>query len=223
MAKDGLLPPQFAKLHPRTQAPVFGTVVTGLSASILALLLDLDTLADMISIGTLLAFTVVCGGIVVLRCRHPDNVHPPRSSAFDLSVSTLIFLFFLDAVLVSFGYKNEWPYWSVIISSLPMWGIAILLSFREQPNKPLTFQCPLVPVLPLLGVLINTFLIVQLNIDSIYRVMGWTVIGMGIYFGYGIRHSRLNFCASGTGSLNGSETNDVKYGKDVKYVKVDNE
>jgi len=218
MAKDGLLPPQFGHVNPRTQAPVFGTVVTGISASILALLLDLNTLADMISIGTLLAFTVVCGGIVVMRCRYPDNYDgpPARLARWNtLPVTWLLCIFFLFAVGASFEVKFDAPWYSIVLTSIPLFVVLGMLWLRPQPGRPQTFQCPLVPLVPLVGILVNTFLIIQLNIDSIYRVIGWTAIGMAIYFGYGIRHSRLNFTSTTViTTTKGGSINDIKDGYD---------
>ena len=67
MAKDGLLMKRFASVHPKTQVPVFGTLVSSAVAGVLAFFLDIDALSDMVSIGTLMAFCVVCLGILVLR------------------------------------------------------------------------------------------------------------------------------------------------------------
>jgi amino acid transporter len=74
MAQDGLFFSAFGRVN-KQQAPVFGTWITGLFAGVLAAVYDLDQLTGMISIGTLLAFSVVCGGVIVLRYR--DN---PSSS-----------------------------------------------------------------------------------------------------------------------------------------------
>ena len=76
MARDGMIPPMFAAIHPRFRTPWKGTVVTGLCAAVLAGLLPLDILGELVSIGTLLAFVIVCSGIIVLRLRYPD-VHRP--------------------------------------------------------------------------------------------------------------------------------------------------
>ncbi len=76
MAKDGLLPESFAKVHPRFKTPYITTIVTGLTASVIAGLLPISILGELVSIGTLLAFTIVCAGIIILRKTHPNA---PRS------------------------------------------------------------------------------------------------------------------------------------------------
>ncbi len=72
MGRDGLLPSLFAKVHPRNMTPVNNTVIVAVVISILAGFVPLDYLADMVSIGTLVAFIVVSVGVMVLRVREPD-------------------------------------------------------------------------------------------------------------------------------------------------------
>jgi APA family basic amino acid/polyamine antiporter len=72
MAQDGLLPPEFAKIHPKYGTPYVPTVVTGILCAFLAGLLPLDILAELTSIGTLFAFVLVCAGVAVLRVKRPD-------------------------------------------------------------------------------------------------------------------------------------------------------
>jgi APA family basic amino acid/polyamine antiporter len=67
IAKDGLLPPLFCKLHPKFQTPYLTTLITGLMAALFAGVLPIDTLGKLVSIGTLLDFTIVCIGIIILR------------------------------------------------------------------------------------------------------------------------------------------------------------
>jgi basic amino acid/polyamine antiporter, APA family len=78
MADDGLLPPAIKRCHPRFKTPHVATAVTGLAGSLVAGLFPLDVLADLISIGILLAFAVVCIGVLVLRKRCPEVARPFR-------------------------------------------------------------------------------------------------------------------------------------------------
>jgi APA family basic amino acid/polyamine antiporter len=79
MARDGMLPPLFAKIDPRFATPANGTIVTCVGVAILAAFLPLDVLGELVSVGTLLAFVLVCIGVVVLRYTKPDVKRPFRT------------------------------------------------------------------------------------------------------------------------------------------------
>ena len=79
MARDGLLPPFFGRVHPRFRTPTVGTLVTGISALIIGGLFPVNLLAKVVSIGTLSAFVTVCLGVLVLRKTRPDLPRPFRT------------------------------------------------------------------------------------------------------------------------------------------------
>jgi APA family basic amino acid/polyamine antiporter len=128
MARDGLLWPWISKVHPRFKTPHVAQTITGLIVAGFAGFIDIGTAAQLCNIGTLFAFTVVCGGIIVLRVRHPELKRP--------------------------------------------------------------FRCPLVPLIPLLGIIFCISLMLSLPRLTWIRFVVWLLIGMIIYFFYGIRHSR---------------------------------
>ena len=76
MAMDGLLPPVFSKVHPRFRTPHITTMATGAMAALLGGLFPIGALGEMVSIGTLLAFAIVCVSILVLRKRQPEIPRP---------------------------------------------------------------------------------------------------------------------------------------------------
>lgn len=76
MARDGLLPPAFTRVHPRFRTPYVTTVATGLVVGILASFANIEEMVDLTNIGTLFAFTLVCVGIPILRFRDADRLRP---------------------------------------------------------------------------------------------------------------------------------------------------
>ena len=79
MARDGLLPQLFGKVHPKFRTPSTGTVVTGVTAAIIGGLFPVGVLGHLVSIGTLAAFVTVCIGVLVLRKTRPDLPRPFRT------------------------------------------------------------------------------------------------------------------------------------------------
>jgi APA family basic amino acid/polyamine antiporter len=79
MSRDGLLPKVFSRVHPKFRTPDFSTWVAGFVVGIPAGLLDIGTLADLSNIGTLFAFALVAGGVLILRLRQPDRPRPFRA------------------------------------------------------------------------------------------------------------------------------------------------
>jgi APA family basic amino acid/polyamine antiporter len=76
MARDGLLPQNFAKVHPKYRTPYVTTIFTGLAVGIVSMFTSIDEMVDLTNIGTLFAFVLVCIGIIILRKREPNR---PRS------------------------------------------------------------------------------------------------------------------------------------------------
>ncbi len=82
MSKDGLLPGKFSAVHPKFKTPWLATILTGLLAMLMAGLFPIGLLGELVSIGTLLAFAIVCAGIFVLRFTHPEIQRPFRTPLF---------------------------------------------------------------------------------------------------------------------------------------------
>jgi len=73
MSRDGLLPPFFARVHPKFKTPHVATIITGIFVGVAALFSSLDAMVDLTNIGTLFAFLLVCIGIIILRIREPNR------------------------------------------------------------------------------------------------------------------------------------------------------
>jgi len=129
MSRDGLVPPFFSKVHPRFQTPYIGTIVTGIFASVLAALVPLDILGELVSIGTLAAFVIVCFGIMVLRRTHPNAKRPFRTP-FVWIVAPL--------GILTCGAMMAWLPWDTWVR-LAVWtvvGLAIYVLYSIRHAKP---------------------------------------------------------------------------------------
>jgi APA family basic amino acid/polyamine antiporter len=82
MSKDGLLPPVFSAVHPKFRTPWIAQILTGAIAMLVAGLFPIGLLGELVSIGTLLAFAIVCAGVFVLRFTDPEIPRPFRTPAF---------------------------------------------------------------------------------------------------------------------------------------------
>jgi len=82
MSKDGLLPPVFSAVHPKFRTPWIAQILTGAVAMLVAGLFPIGLLGELVSIGTLLAFAIVCAGVFVLRFTDPEIPRPFRTPAF---------------------------------------------------------------------------------------------------------------------------------------------
>ena len=105
MARDGLLPPSFfAAVHPRFRTPYRSTILVGAVVGVVAALLPLKVLAELVNIGTLFAFVVVCAAVLIMRYTRPD-VHRPFRTPLVPVVPVLGMLSNLT-LMVALGWEN---------------------------------------------------------------------------------------------------------------------
>jgi basic amino acid/polyamine antiporter, APA family len=127
MADDGLLPPAIARCHPRFKTPHIATVVTGVIFALIAGVFPLDILADLISIGILLAFAVVCIGVLILRRTRPDA---PRPFRVPWAPFTCIFGALFCAFMAFFLSKGTW--WRLVIWTVLGFAIYGFYGFKHS-------------------------------------------------------------------------------------------
>ncbi len=128
MSKDGLLPPVFSAVHPRFKTPWLATILTGFVATLIAGLFPIGLLGELVSIGTLLAFAIVCAGVFVLRFTDPDIRRPFRTPAFWL-VCPLGALF-----CFSLMYGLPPDTWARLIVWMAI-GLVIYFSYSRRHSK----------------------------------------------------------------------------------------
>lgn len=130
MARDKMLPPIVAKIHPRFKTPVITTLITGGAVSLLALIVPLNQLLNLVNIGTLLAFTVVCAGVLYLRKRKPDL---PRSFRVPFVPLFPLLGIFCSVFLAVFGLSRETWTWFVIALGV---GLVFFFSYGFWRSNP---------------------------------------------------------------------------------------
>jgi APA family basic amino acid/polyamine antiporter len=128
MARDGLIPASSAKVHPKYKTPYVSTLVTGLLAGLVAGLFPIGVLGELVSIGTLLAFVLVCIGVLVLRVVEPD-AHRPFRAPFILPVSICGALSALAQMLAL-----PWDTWLRLLLWMAL-GLAIYFLYGRRHAK----------------------------------------------------------------------------------------
>jgi APA family basic amino acid/polyamine antiporter len=128
MSRDGLMPKVFGKVHPRFRTPHISTAITGVLAATFAGLLPIGILGELVSIGTLIAFIVVCIGVVVLRYTRPDLVRPFRVKAVWLIAGGGV----LFCGMMAYSLPNA-TWWRLLIWS--MIGFALYFFYGHNHSR----------------------------------------------------------------------------------------
>jgi APA family basic amino acid/polyamine antiporter len=178
MSRDGLLPPAFSRIHPKFKTPSFATIVTGFIVGIPALFMNLTMVTDLCSIGTLFAFVLVCGGVLVLHGRKKNPLKPVLTPFVNAKyVMVLLSIVLVYVFQIEFG-------WRQIPISLLIFSVSVLifliLSFIYRLSA-----------IPLLGLLSCFYMMTELELSNWIGFGIWMFVGLVIYFAYGIKNSRL--------------------------------
>ncbi len=184
MSRDGLLPKIFSRIHPKYKTPSFSTMLTGAVVGIPALFLNLDVVIALTSIGTLFAFVLVCGGILVLGQRK-EKLESKFKVPY-INGRLIIPSMFIMGLALTIVYSPDHFADTFTQDGLPMltfWLVAAIiavLSFRKRFS-----------VIPVLGLLSCFYLMAQESYTNWLRFFIWLAIGLVIYFFYGRYNSRL--------------------------------
>jgi APA family basic amino acid/polyamine antiporter len=182
MARDGLLPPWFARVHAVRGTPVNATIVTGASAGLLALLVDIDALAQLVSIGTLCVFCFVCAAVLARRYL-PVDAGAPRAPVLlrvgGIAASALCFAFATELLAAH-------PSAIAFATPFLLIYIGLTASFLWLPvhTRPKRFAVPLTPFVPALGMYATLQLIASLGPIAWLRFILYYTLCTGVYCYY---------------------------------------
>ncbi len=185
MSRDGLLPKVFSRIHPKYHTPSFSTVVTGFVVAIPALFLNLDVVLALTSIGTLFAFVLVCGGVLMLN-RQPDNMLYTKFKVPFLSGKYIVPALFLITFICVFRFVPG--YFGTLLTRE---GVPMIIFFIVAAVVTVFTFLENFSLIPVLGLLSCFYLMSQESASNWARFVIWLIVGLVIYFLYGYKNSRI--------------------------------
>ena len=193
MSRDGLLPKAFSRIHPKYRTPSFSTIMTGFLVGIPALFANLEEVINLSSIGTLFAFVLVCGGVLILDL-DPENQKKSKFKIPYINAKYYVGLSLVIALYLSLPTLGAWQDWfegiwsgaekadHVIMTCFFL--IWVVIAFFSVTHN--------LSLIPVLGLLVNMYLMTQMGAMNWERFLYWCLAGLLIYFGYSYRKSKLN-------------------------------
>uniref|UniRef100_A0A452EHE0 Cationic amino acid transporter C-terminal domain-containing protein n=1 Tax=Capra hircus TaxID=9925 RepID=A0A452EHE0_CAPHI len=241
MAEDGLLFRVLTRTHVRTDTHVVAIMSAGNLTGLMALLFTFTNLVDLVSVGTLLVYSLVAFSVLVLRYQPDQNLSKNENTEEEIEVSVpdehqldsepearnsnilkslwfpistiptrksgqivygcasilVLLMIILSVILVQWsskGFSGDSGYTpGAVLLLLLIIGVTVIIWRQPQsPGTHLYFKVPTLPVLPLVSIFMNLYLMMQITSQTWAIFSIWNVIGFLIYFGYGIRHSLEN-------------------------------
>ncbi|MDR1877667.1 MAG: amino acid permease [Flavobacteriaceae bacterium] len=182
MSRDGLLWKPFGKIHKKYHTPGFATIAAGFFVGIPAMMIDMQVVVDLTSVGTFFAFILVCSGVLFLDykgySKHAKFKMPYINGQYWI---LLLFCIGVGFFLTQTNYKE-------IVKEKPLlivfWMVWLGLSLTSIKYK--------FSLLPVLGILFNLYLMTELGWSNWYMFIIWLLIGLTIYFLYGRKNSKLS-------------------------------
>jgi amino acid transporter len=192
MSRDGLLPARFGKINARYQTPGFATILTGVIVGVGALFLQSGLVTDLTSIGTLFAFVLVCGGVLLLpkieKKKGQFNL-PYINGQFWVPALVLVFFYLTSERLIDYFSlrlnQGDVPtmYLLFFLAALMLTIVVLLISVFSIAKKP--------SLIPILGMVSCLYLMLEIPTISWSWFFVWMGLGLILYFSYGFRNSKL--------------------------------
>lgn len=178
----------------RTQTPILSTLLAGCFASLLAFVLDIEKLSELVSIGTLVAFITINACVILVRMREDEYL---VQNNVRHTIALFLVLYVAGVAITSISYVVGAPSFLTLLMCttffLPFSVVLYLYASHAAPaTSPLPdqhFLCPAVPLIPLVGMGVNIYVVCHLSYITVVSYSAWLVLGILLYFAYGYWHS----------------------------------
>ena len=197
MSRDGLMPQQFSKIHPKYKTPSFATIVTGLVVGIPIFFTDENFVLDFTSIGTLFAFVLVCGGVLMLSPQSEAELAERQTKGkFKIPYINSKFIFpamlIGASVLINYLFPTFFGDTFDFSEGKMATNITMVIFFILCVAMSVISFLKNLSLIPLLGLISCCYLLTGMAVSN-WKWFGiWLLIGLVFYFCYGYKNSKLN-------------------------------
>ncbi|SFH97682.1 amino acid permease [Halpernia frigidisoli] len=190
MSRDGLMPKKLAKIHPKYKTPGFATILTGFVVGVPIFFTDENLILDFTSIGTLFAFVLVCGGVLMLSPQNEAEM-AERKGKFRIPYVNSKFIFplgFILGVFLAYYFIPNYFFdmFADVVKNIPLISFFIVCAVISV----LAFMKNL-SLIPILGLISCCYLLTGMSTENWTWFGMWLVLGLIFYFSYGKKHSKL--------------------------------
>ena len=197
MSRDGLMPKKFSEIHPKYKTPGFATIVTGLVVGLPIFFTDENFVLDFTSIGTLFAFVLVCGGVLLLSPQsETDLAESTTKGKFRIPYINSKYIFPI-LCLAAFGLAQYYlpTFFPITFSYSDIFfatNIPMVLFIILCIVMAIVAFLKNLSLIPLLGLISCCYLLTGMAVSNWQWFGMWLVIGLVFYFLYGYKNSKLN-------------------------------
>ncbi len=191
MSRDGLMPKKFSEVHPKYKTPSFATIITGVAVGLPILFTDKSFILDFTSIGTIFAFVLVNGGILLMPAREK------KKGSFNLPYVNSKYIFpilFLGSLIGFYFWQPDFfnNLWNISDEKQGEFRLSIIIYIIINLVLVVVSYLKNLSLIPLLGLSSCLYLLTGMTHNNWFWFGLWFIVGLGIYFFYGKKHSKLN-------------------------------
>ena len=191
MSRDGLMPKKFSEVHPKYKTPSFATIITGVAVGLPIFFTDKSFILDFTSIGTIFAFVLVNGGILLMPAREK------KKGSFNLPYVNSKYIFpiiFLGGLIGFYFWQPQFFHdlWNISDEKQGEFRLSIIIYIIINLILVVISYLKNLSLIPLLGLSSCIYLLTGMTHNNWFWFGLWFIVGLGIYFFYGKKHSKLN-------------------------------